>query len=176
MADVFDPAFRQAAYRMPSPSGRRPPLSDGANRPGVAPGFGDGGYLPGLDEREVDIATIALESTTGDVIAVRAMPVADGIRYAVVDEYDSEFTMARPVRAGTLTLGEVMELIDTVAGPHEMVGLVEAHLELTYLDDTDPEDLRGFVSVSSDFYPQLTAYYEGRVDDWIAEKQTERAG
>ncbi len=44
------------------------------------------------------IAVVSLESTLGDVIAVRAEPVADGIRYAVVDEYGSTFGVICPVK------------------------------------------------------------------------------
>lgn len=176
MPDNVDLAFRPRSYWTLSPRNDRPPVSDGANRPGVAPGFGDGGYLPDLGDDEVDIALISLESTTGDVIAFRATPVADGIRYSVVDEYDNAFEVDRPVRPGPLTLGQIIELIDTVEGPDGMVGLVEERLEFNLVDDdSDPDDLRDFIEVSSLFYPQLAGYYDERIAAWV-EAVRERQG
>ncbi len=59
-----------------------------------------------------------------------------------------------------------------MTGPDDMVGLVEAHLEMTYLDETDPADLRHFVRVSSRFYPQVEDYYDRRIAAWVEGKRS----
>ena len=43
-----------------------------------------GEYLPDYDQREVEIARIAMESTTGDVFSIRARPSGSRIAYRVV--------------------------------------------------------------------------------------------
>jgi hypothetical protein len=147
---------------------------------GEAPGFGGGSYLPRATASEVEIAGVALASTTGDVISVRARPIPNGIRLRVVDEYGARFKVKNPVRVVPLSLGELVELIDTTE--HEgMVGLVEAYLDFNWEDgmgsEGDPAELQDFAQVVSDFYPQLGAYYEQRAEEWVQRRRAElRAG
>ena len=119
-----------------------------------APGYGEGSYLPALEMDEVEIAGVALASVTGDVISIRAKRVSEGIRYRVVDEYETTFEIDRPVRPDPLSLGE----------------LIESYLDLNWEGrelQGDPGELRDFVEVISPFYPQLTRVVEERVDAWI---------
>jgi hypothetical protein len=62
----------------------------------IHPSFMGGEYLPGYLPGEVEIARIALQSTTSDVISFRAKPVPRGIAYRVVDEYAAEVVRPRP--------------------------------------------------------------------------------
>ena len=51
--------------------------------------FMGGEYLPDYLPEEVEIARVAMESTTADVISIRAFMEADNlIHYRVVDEYE----------------------------------------------------------------------------------------
>src|ERR1700759_4427667 len=59
----------------------------------VHPHFMGGEYLPRYGRREVEIARIELASTTSDVIGLRAKPTGSRIRYRIVDEYETEFTL-----------------------------------------------------------------------------------
>jgi hypothetical protein len=146
---------------------------------GEAPGFGGGSYLPRASASEVEIAGVALASTTGDVISVRAKRTANGIRFRVVDEYGTRFKVENPVRVAPLSLGELVQLIDTTE--HEgMVGLVEAYLDFNWEGMGrlgDPADLQDFAQVVSDFYPQIGALYEQRAEEWVRRRRAEpRAG
>jgi len=46
-----------------------------------------GGYLPNYGRQEVEVARIALASTTSDVISLRVRASGTRIKYRVVDEY-----------------------------------------------------------------------------------------
>jgi hypothetical protein len=71
----------------------------------IHPTFMGGEYLPDCGRRELEIVRIELESTTYDVISLRARPVGSRIRYSVVDEYKSEFihSAAAHIAAPVLT-------------------------------------------------------------------------
>jgi hypothetical protein len=55
--------------------------------------FMGGEYLPDCRYHEVEIARIELESTTSDVISVRARSRGERIEYSICDEYGSEFIL-----------------------------------------------------------------------------------
>src|SRR5262249_27826770 len=55
------------------------------------PAFMGGEYLPDYRPFEVEIVRIELASTTSDVISIRAARDPEGIRYRIVDEYETEF-------------------------------------------------------------------------------------
>lgn len=141
-----------------------------------APLFGGGSYLPRLAAREVEIAGVALASTTGDVISVRARPVAEGIRFRVVDEYRTRFKVVSPIRSQPLTLGELVEMMDTVEFGGG-VGMVESFLDLNWVGHDplyDPGDLREFVLVVSPFYRQLERLYDRRAELWVRRRRREQ--
>lgn len=169
VAPMFDLDYRPHSYLTPTPHIDYPILA-------AAPGFGGGSFLPPLLKNEVEIAGLALRSTTGDVISVRARSVAKGIRYRIVDEYRTKFTIPDPLRAGPLSLGELIELMDSVE--HEgFTGLVEASHEVNWEalgGKGDPARQIGFVTVISPLYRQLRLYYRERSRAWSARKQLER--
>lgn len=76
-----------------------------------------GEFLPDLDDSEVAIARVELDSVTGDSYEVRARRASDGrIHYRVVDEYwddGSRFDVEPEASDEPLTLGQLIELIDT---------------------------------------------------------------
>lgn len=118
-----------------------------------------GEYLPDYEGSEVEVARVALQSTTGDVISVRACRNDGTIRYRVVDEYESQFECSPAESREPLSFQELIALIDGTRNvATNDVGLTEIFRESNLGEGTDPEELLDFVSVSSVFYRQLDAY------------------
>jgi hypothetical protein len=137
-----------------------------------------GEYLPDYDSQEVEIARVALQSTTGDVISIRARRGEGVIHYSVVDEYESQFECSPTSSQAPLTLGELISLIDTVKNESMgYVGLTTTFRDMNLVAGGDPDNLVDFVRVSSPFYPQLEDYYAAESRDWLnevkARKKTE---
>jgi hypothetical protein len=136
----------------------------------IHPALMGGEYLPPFLEDETEIARISLASTTADQISVRARSVPDGIEYRIVDEYedmDLGYVCVPDRSEHPLTLGELVALIDGAlpdggAALSPLYGNVAANCG-------DPCSLRNFVSVSSEYYPQLGAYYDARIAAWFDE-------
>ena len=136
-----------------------------------------GEYLPDCEENEVEIARVALDSTTADVITVRARPDGKVIRYRVVDEYKSDYVLEFDQSNKPLTLRRLIQLMDTVESVEfESWDLVDNHWN--YLAGEGSYDLDycvAFTTVSSAFYPQLAEYYELRGEKWIADREAKYA-
>ena len=144
------------------------------------PSWMGGEYLPDYFPGEVEIARIVLASVTQDVISFRARRRRDGRRilYRVVDEYHEPGRPAwacRPASsARPFTVDQIVALIDGAAHPDFDLG----HGPLTDLfrdsqEGGDLEDIAGFVSVESDFYPGLSEYFERRAEEWLERKRRE---
>jgi hypothetical protein len=120
-----------------------------------------GEYLSDLRKREIEIARISLQSTTGDVISVRAFNGKGPIRYRIVDEYNGETLMGKTTRTSKrpLTLGQLEKFIE---GAGAGIGIVRFNIQY---GDGDPESCRNFLSATSPFYPELDALYELRFDE-----------
>jgi hypothetical protein len=165
----FDLNFRPPTYWIEGPALGDPARGHGLPLLGNAPGFGDGSYLPPIGGAETEIAAVGLESTTGDVISVSARPDKGRIRLRIVDEYGTRFRIKDPLRDQPLTLGELVEVMDTVRHGG-MVGLVEAYLDFNYEGlegQIDPRSLLDFVKVRSEFYPDLEKLYAERAMAWV---------
>lgn len=124
------------------------------------PAFMGGEYLPSIGGDEIEIARIVLQSTTQDVISIRASRQKRRIVYRVVDEYDNDFRLAQKWSTKPLSFRELIKFIDgTNVGTDGGSGLALSALEMNLEYDSDPESLRDFVSVQSNFYPELSSYY-----------------
>lgn len=134
------------------------------------PSFMGGEYLPDLLPGEVEIARIELQSTTSDVISVRAhlKPGGDLIHYRIVDEYESEFEIEPESSAAPLTQGELIGLIDTVDGG-KGGGLALIYNNSNAEGYSDARGLRHFTTVSSTTYPDLFAHYDAVHQRWCEE-------
>jgi hypothetical protein len=137
----------------------------------VHPAMMGGEYLPPLGEGEVEIARISLASTTGDQISIRACREDGATRYAVVDEYESTFQLSVETSEAPPTLGELIGLIDESSYHEDSYsgGLVVSHLKYNLDAGSDVDELEGFVSVESAFYPELSGYYQAVLDRWLDE-------
>jgi hypothetical protein len=130
----------------------------------IHPMYMGGEYLPPLGKNETEIARISLASTTADQISVRARRLKDRIAFRIVDEYpDAEQPYdCRPCTSRQpLTLGELVALLDRARDYDGAVfGPIVFNIESCGRDADEYED---FVSVSSEFYPQLHDYYDARL-------------
>ncbi len=141
----------------------------------IHPSCMGGEYLPGYKGGEVEIARIALESVTADVISVRARPAGLGIVYRVEDEYDSTFDLPFTRSRQPLSLARLIRLLD--AGRLRDTGF-PLGLSLGYnqmnVDCGGYAGVRHFTRITSEFYPQLFAHFERFYDDWVSEGEASR--
>ena len=122
-----------------------------------------GEYLPALGAEEVEIARISLESTTFDQISERARRAGKRIRYRICDEYDTDFAVRPASSMRPLALRQLIALIDGAEEQGLVLGPIGYNLEA----GADLDSMRGFVTVSSAFYPQLGTWYDNEIDGYL---------
>lgn len=140
----------------------------------IHPTFLGGEYLPDYRAEETEIARIVLDSTTRDVISLRARRTKTGLlRYSVVDEYGSVFRFPKLPARGILTLGQLVDWIDQThvddasdADP----GLGLFYTVGNHHEGEPAEDLENFTTVESDLYPGLSEHYARLSSDWVTQK------
>jgi hypothetical protein len=118
------------------------------------PMYMGGNYLPDLEEDEVVIARVLLESVTRDVTSVFARRDKGGICYRLVDEYESDWPEIQSDK--TLTLGELIDYF------------FENWPILPHLKDCYGDDLArclDFISGESDFYSEFDEVCRQRVTE-----------
>jgi hypothetical protein len=123
-----------------------------------------GEYLPDMDEQEVEIARITLQSVTQDVTSVFARREGGRIHYSVVDEYEGttlsdrkELTSYQP-----LTLRELETFFNDAWDLYECLDI-----SFDNSNGAPVENLLDFASAGSAFYPQLEELYERRIASWV---------
>lgn len=120
----------------------------------------------------VTIASVYLRSTLSDVIMIEARPEHGAIYYRVVDEYETKFEFGPKASLLPLTMEEMIGLIDGVEGAMEgRKGLTSVFRD--YNMDSggdDPENLRNFVYVKSNFYPELETWYDHEAEEWYRDQ------
>ena len=135
------------------------------------PAYMGGEYLPTIGDEEIEIARIVLASVTQDVISVRARRTGKRIAYRVVDEYDTEFAVAKKSSAQPLSLKELIKLIDGTNQDGGDSGLVFSVLDMNLDAGDDPDSMQDFIVVSSSFYPELGQHYAIEIDSYLADKR-----
>ena len=152
----------------PIPAGLDAPILDEKARQAwgrIHPSNMGGEFLPALRQDEVEIARISLASVTADQISVRARRSGKRIAYCVVDEYGSEIAtyICRPASSvSPLSLRRLIELMESAC---EGGSIIFPILKI----NSGAAALEEFVSVTSDFYPDLGRYYRALTDAWIAD-------
>lgn len=127
-------------------------------------------YWPEDDppEEGVEIASISLESTLGDVTWVTALPHESGIRLRVHDDSGHDHPAQPETAPRPLSLGELIEFIDNVSlGEDIAPGLVRGLLDYNSMIGSGNREDTYFISVSSEIYPGLHEYYAERTDAWV---------
>ena len=131
------------------------------------PSFMGGEYLPDPKNNEVEIARMELESTTSDVISIRATRRARCIRYRIVTEYEWEHTPAQRTSRRPLTLRGMVRLLEESGKDECKIGLAMRYNVFNAADGLSREDLRHFTRISSDFYPDLEEHFEQVFEEWV---------
>jgi hypothetical protein len=131
--------------------------------------------------KEVAIVTIELQSTTADVTNVRARLVGrkrPRIGYRVIDEYRSEFVFKPSSSTKPLTLGQLIDSLDSLEQSggnldtdavwlrHGWV-LCSNEANRACSDTGDSVPYRDFTSISSEFFPDLARHYGRLIDRWF---------
>jgi len=139
----------------------------------LGPTWMGGEYLPPKKRGEVEIARIVLRSTLMDIFSLRARWSAGRYHYRMVDEYSSDFILCRKTSRRTLTLRQVIEILQTADGTVETdgVGMVECWWEQQAECWEDLDACTDFASVESEIYPELATWYEQRAEAWRTARQ-----
>ena len=136
----------------------------------IHPRFMGGEYLPDFEAGEVEIARIALESTTSDVISIRARRTAKGtILYRVADEYEGEFHLSRKRSKRPMSLREMIAFLERTELDGVTGGLMLGYNDMNADAMGERESLRHFTRISSEFYPQLFEHCEHVFQEWAEE-------
>ena len=155
-ADVFDPLLDDERLRQ---WGR------------VHPAMMGGEYLPEIAPDEIEIARIELQSVTGDVISVRAREEHGRFAYSIADEYQTEFNVAITHDRRRLSMRQMVWLINRSYGEgderSERLGIALGIIAMNLDNDADADSMLGFVTVRSDFYPQLENYFDRLCNRYI---------
>ena len=145
----------------------------------IHPLYMGGEYLPADLPGEVSIVRVSLNSTTGDVMSLRARPVTGGIGYRIVDEYETEFPLAFRTSPRPVTTAGVVRLLDETHGlcAHAGPGLVFGPVVMNFGSGPrkrEPAEIEKwwreasrFARVQSSFYPGLAEWYASRIEAWM---------
>lgn len=135
----------------------------------IHPSLMGGEYLPGYQSEETEIARFELQSTTSDVISIRARWEDGRIYYRVVDEYGTKFRCYPESSERPFNLGEFIEFIDDISCTDLFGPFSTTYNELNLEGGSERRSLRYFTSISSDIYGQLYEHFEKVFEEWVAE-------
>jgi hypothetical protein len=145
----------------------------------IHPTFMGGEYLPDYGRSEIEIARIELESTTNDLISLRARSSGSRIKYRLLDEYASEFRLPQQTSSRAFSLGELIQFLDSVervdnSDPNwDQFNFVLSWNQCNLDCGAELESLRDFTLVSSDYYPDLASHYELAIAEWYEARLAE---
>ena len=91
------------------------------------------------------------------------------VAYRIVDQYATRFGFKPKTAKTPLSVGELIALIDGATGHlgGDAKGLTSAYQNYN-APWGDPQGLVDLVIVTSDFYPELQAYYGEEAREWLA--------
>lgn len=140
----------------------------------VHPRLMGGEYLPDRNPNQVEIARIVLDSTTQDVLSLRAEKSSGLIAYHLVDEYEFEYVVFPEFSMKPLTFDELIALFGSVQDltnnrksiPSMFREYFEIEPRTTYKEISE---WTKFVEFHSEFYPQLNEFYREEATNWAKE-------
>lgn len=141
----------------------------------IHPSFLGGEFLPPYLPGEVEIARICLQSTTSDVISLRARPVPEGIAYRIEDEYRGVFTLPIAASSEPLTLAALIRQFDEgrLRELDWSGGLTLGYNNMN-AEHSEPKDLRHFTRITSSVYRQLELHFDPIFAQWASDEQRAR--
>jgi hypothetical protein len=133
----------------------------------IHPWLMGGEYLPPLRADEVEIARVTLRSVTMDVFSIRARRSGERIYFRLVDEYMEQepperFAVKPRWAKSPLSMRQVISIIDEN-------GLIDDYRDLNF-DGTNADEIFNFATASSEFYPELAAYFDHQNEKWLEEQ------
>lgn len=142
----------------------------------LGPNWLGGEFLPRRMAGEVEIARVVLQSATMDVYSLRARWRSGRYHYRLVDEYGGTYRLCRKTSRRTLSLRQVVEILETVWGDIETggAGLVACWWDQQWEYGDEPKACTDFAWVESEIYPELAAWYEAHAEAWREERWAER--
>lgn len=129
------------------------------------------------DDVSATIVVVTLNSALGDAYFLKAKPRGSRIEYCLSTDESAAGKIRPRTTEKPLTLAQLIRLIQTAEFDGQEGGLTvrfldenwrEVHQDLESL-----EELHGFVSVSSDVYPELEVYFEREMDAWFGARKRE---
>lgn len=126
-----------------------------------------GEYLPPLRPDEVEIARVTLRSVTMDVFSIRALRSGERIYFRLVDEYMEQepperFVVEPRWAKIPLSMRQVITIIDEN-------GLIDDYRDLNF-DGSNADEIFNFATASSEFYPELAAYFDHQNEKWLEDQ------
>ncbi|PIU40790.1 MAG: hypothetical protein COS99_08710 [Candidatus Omnitrophica bacterium CG07_land_8_20_14_0_80_42_15] len=143
----------------------------------IHPMFMGGEYLPDYKSNEVEIARISYASTMGDVVSIRAKFKKGMIKYRIVDDFELnpplKYSFTPRQSKKPLSPGELIKFINSIKsdGNDECPGLIDDSRNFHVKEGTQPQDMIGFITVSSVFYPDLENYYKDQEKEWLIQQK-----
>ena len=133
------------------------------------------------NQDEVEICSIFLNSAQGEFITLRSKKKNNEFIFWIDDEHGNKFSLKQTSSSQTLTLEEVVDLLDTckmtLFGTKCKPGIIRYHIEVAIESmEMLKDDAMNFVAIKSDFYPELEKYYEEQKSVWCDEKLLEIYG
>jgi tetratricopeptide (TPR) repeat protein len=128
--------------------------------------------------RAVEIVRFEPAAMNGNEIWISARRTPGGWAYLIGSESGREFRLPRETSERPLSFGEVVDLIDGVKDEEAGAGIIPRLLEEDYFgcysDDRDERDetarfVDGSLRAVSEFYPQVTAWYDAVSEEWAEE-------
>lgn len=133
----------------------------------IHPWLMGGEYLPPLHPDEVEIVRVTLRSVTMDVFSIRARRSGERIYFRLVDEYMEQeprerFAVKPRWAKSPLSMRQMISIIDEN-------GLIDDYRDLNF-DGFNANEIFDFATASSEFYPEIAAFFDHRNEKWLEEK------
>jgi len=138
--------------------------------------------------RHVEIETGELRKFEAleNVFSIRARWRSDRYHYRAVDDFNSEFYILPQTSRRTLTLSELIELLETGYASNRnfqcgAIGLVRHWWNAELIRgcwkveefNADLKECTKGAKVESELYPMLPVWYNERAEEWVRERQTQ---
>jgi hypothetical protein len=137
----------------------------------IDPTLMGGEFLPNRRGRETEIARIGYKTMFSNQVSIRASRDPSGtIKYRIVDEFGEKYRITRSKSERPLTLGQLIDMIDTVRHNDE-IGFVKSAWSQNLEIGVDLITAVTIAEVSSAFYADLGNAYLLEAIHFIAEHE-----